>query len=390
MTHTTGAHTTGARTADVVIIGAGIQGCSAALHCRQRGLSVIVVEKDHAGRHASGVNAGGVRRLNRHPAEIPLSVASMRIWQGIEDLLGDDCGFHVSGQVRVAETPEDLETLKARARQVRDLGFTHEEMIGRDELYELVPALAPHCLGALIARDDGFASPAQTIGAFRRRAAELGAVFLEGYRAQPPRRRANAWEVPSDAGALQAGAVINCAGAWGGAIAAALGEPVPIEAVAPMMITDRLPPFITPVVGSASRYISFKQLPNGTAMIGGGRLGTADPARNLSHLDLPGLTALAETTRDLFPIMRRARILRCWAGIEGEMPDGIPVIGPSSTEPGIYHAFGFSMHGFQLGPIIGRILAELIADERSNLPIAPFSIARFATDKQDTGLKVAS
>ena len=108
-----------ARTADVVIIGAGIQGCSAALHCRQRSLSVIVVEKDHAGRHASGVNAGGVRRLNRHPAEIPLSVASMQIWHGIEDLLGDDCGFHVSGQVRVAETPDDLETLKARAQQVR-------------------------------------------------------------------------------------------------------------------------------------------------------------------------------------------------------------------------------------------------------------------------------
>jgi sarcosine oxidase subunit beta len=383
--------TADARTADVVIIGAGIQGCSTALHCRQRGLSVIVIEKDHAGRHASGVNAGGVRRLNRHPAEIPLSVASMRIWHGIEGLLGDDCGFHVSGQVRVAETPDDLETLKARARQVRDLGFTHEEMIGRDELYRLVPALAPHCLGALVARDDGFASPARTTGAFRRRAAELGAVFLEGCRAQPPRRRGNAWEVPSDAGAVQAGVVINSAGAWGGAIAAALGEPVPIEPVAPLlMITDRLPPFITPVVGSASHYISFKQLPNGTALIGGGRLGTADPARNLARVNLPGLATLAETARDLFPIMRRARVVRCWAGIEGEMPDGIPVIGPSSTEPGIYHAFGFSMHGFQLGPIIGRILAELIADGRSSLPIAPFSIARFGADEQDSGLKEAS
>ncbi len=380
-----------ARSADVVIIGAGIQGCSAALHCRRRGLSVIVIEKDHAGRHASGVNAGGVRRLNRHPAEIPLSVASMRMWHEIEDLLGDDCGFHVSGQVRVAETPEDLEILSARARQVRDLGFTHEEMIGRDELYELVPALAPHCLGALIARDDGFASPAQTTGAFRRRAAELGAVFLEGCRAQPPRRRGTAWEVPSDAGTVQAGTVINSAGAWGGAIAAALGEPVPIVPVAPMMmITDRLPPFITPVVGSESNYISFKQLPNGTALVGGGRLGTADPARNETRLDLPGLARLAETTRTLFPIMRRARILRCWAGIEGEMPDGIPVIGPSSTEPGLYHAFGFSSHGFQLGPVIGRILAELTAEGRSSLPIAPFSIARFATDKRNTEIKQAS
>jgi sarcosine oxidase subunit beta len=379
-----------ARTADVVIIGAGIQGCSAALHCRQRGLSVIVVEKDHAGRHASGVNAGGVRRLNRHPAEIPLSSASMQIWHGIEDLLGDDCGFHISGQVRVAETPDDLETLKARAQQVRDLGFIHEEMIGRDELYELVPALAPHCLGALIARDDGFASPARTTNAFRRRASQLGVVFLEGCRADPPRRRDAVWEVPTTAGAVQAEFVINSAGAWGGAIAAALGEPVPIEPVAPMMmITDRLPPFITPVVGSASRYISFKQLPNGTALIGGGRLGTADPSRNIARLDLPGLQMMAETARDLFPIMQQARVVRCWAGIEGHMKDGIPVIGPSSTEPGIYHAFGFSSHGFQLGPVIGRILAELITEGHSTLPIAPFSIARFVAHGQDQGSKEA-
>jgi len=380
-----------ARIADVVIIGAGIQGCSAALHCRQRGLSVIVVEKDHVGRHASGVNAGGVRRLNRHPAEIPLSVASMHIWHGIEDLLGDDCGFRISGQVRIAETPADLETLKTRAQHVRDLGFTHEEIIGREELYELVPALAAHCLGALIARDDGFANPAQTTRAFCRRATELGAMFLEGCRAEPPRRHGNVWEVPTTAGTVQAATIVNTAGAWGDAIAAALGEPVPIEPVAPMlMITDRLPAFITPVVGSASRYMSFKQLPNGTALIGGGTLGTADPAGNLTRLDLPGLATLAEAARALFPIMRRTRVVRCWAGIEGQLPDGIPVVGPSSTEPGVFHAFGFSSHGFQLGPVIGRIVAELIADGQSTLPLEPFSIARFAAHKQDTRLKEAS
>ncbi|MHA1567066.1 MAG: NAD(P)/FAD-dependent oxidoreductase [Alphaproteobacteria bacterium] len=380
-----------AHTADVAIIGAGIQGCSTALHCAQRGLSVIVLEKDHAGRHASGVNAGGVRRLNRHPAEIPLSVASMRIWHGIEDLLGDDCGFHVTGQIRVAETPDDLAILEARASQVHDLGFTHEEIIGREELYDLVPALAPHCVGALIARDDGFASPAQTTGAFAKRAAELGVVFLEGCRAEPPRRHGNAWQVPTAAGVVHANTVVNSAGAWGGAIAAALGEPVPIEPVAPMlMITDRLPHFLTPVVGSASRYISFKQLPNGTVLIGGGKLGTTDPARNIARLDLPGLATLAKTAHSLFPIMQQTRVVRCWAGIEGYLRDGIPVIGPSMTEPNLYHAFGFSLHGFQLGPVIGKILAELIAEGRSTLPIAPFSIARFAANDQNAGLKEAS
>jgi glycine/D-amino acid oxidase-like deaminating enzyme len=72
------------------------------------------------------------------------------------------------------------------------------------------------------------------------------------------------------------------------------------------------------------------------------------------------------------------------------MPDGIPVIGPSSAEPGAFHAFGFSMHGFQLGPVIGRIMAELIVDGRSTLPIEPFSITRFAARDRAAKLKEAS
>lgn len=79
--------------ADVIVIGGGIHGCSTALHCRRRGLSVILLEKDHVGRRASGANAGGVRRLNRHPAEIPLAMASAELWQDIAGLVGDDCGY---------------------------------------------------------------------------------------------------------------------------------------------------------------------------------------------------------------------------------------------------------------------------------------------------------
>jgi sarcosine oxidase subunit beta len=59
------------------------------------------------------------------------------------------------------------------------------------------------------------------------------------------------------------------------------------------------------------------------------------------------------------------------------MPDEIPVIGPSATAADAYHAFGFSAHGFQLGPIVGRLLAELIVDGRTDLPIDPFRISRF-------------
>ncbi len=85
---------------------------------------------------------------------------------------------------------------------------------------------------------------------------------------------------------------------------------------------------------------------------------------------------------DLFPVMRGAEIVRCWAGMEGRMPDDIPVIGPSATQENVFHAFGFSAHGFQLGPIVGAIIAELIATKATNLPIAPFGIDRFQAAKK--------
>ena len=87
-------------TADVVIVGGGLHGCSAALHLARRGVASMVIEKDHVGRHASGVNAGGVRRLGRDLAEVPLSAASIELWHGIEDLVDDGCGFHPTGQVK--------------------------------------------------------------------------------------------------------------------------------------------------------------------------------------------------------------------------------------------------------------------------------------------------
>jgi sarcosine oxidase subunit beta len=164
-----------------------------------------------------------------------------------------------------------------------------------------------------------------------------------------------------------------------GGSAAALGEPVPLEPIAPMlMITAALPPFIEPVVGAAGRPLSFKQFRNGTVLIGGGHRGRLDRDANRTELDFAGLAVSARTVWDLFPIMRGAQIVRGWAGIEARMPDDIPVIGPSSTGDGVFHAFGFSAHGFALGPIVGAIIAELVTGGKTNLPIAPFRIDRFA------------
>ena len=143
-----------------------------------------------------------------------------------------------------------------------------------------------------------------------------------------------------------------------------------------LMISARMPPFINPVVGAQGRTLSFKQFANGSVLIGGGFEGSANPETNHTQLDYTGLMTNARTAIDIFPIMRKACIVRCWAGIEGIMPDKIPVIGQSQCEAA-FHSFGFSAHGFQLGPVGGRILSELVIDGATDLPIEAFRSDRF-------------
>jgi sarcosine oxidase subunit beta len=119
-------------------------------------------------------------------------------------------------------------------------------------------------------------------------------------------------------------------------------------------------------------------MPNGTVLIGGGHRGIPDTVRETSSVDFRKLALSARTASELFPVMRDAQIVRCWSGIESRLPDDIPVIGPSSTEEGAFHAFGFSSHGFQLGPIVGMVIGQLVETRRSDLPLQPFAITRFA------------
>ena len=365
-------------TADVVIVGGGLHGCSTALHLARRGVKSLVIEKDHVGRHASGVNAGGVRRLGRDVAEIPLSVASIELWQGIEDLVDDDCGFHATGQVKIAETEEELSALSARAQQVRQLGYEHEVMIDRETLYDLLPALAPHCVGGMHVAGDGYADPARTTAAFRRKGETLGVRFFEGVRATGFRRENGTWRITAETGDFEAPVLVNCGGGWADRVAAALGETVPLTVVAlMMMVTAPMPRFVEPVVGSQGRNLSFKQSTNGTVIIGGGHRGTPYRDENRTVIDFDGLAISAQTTSALFPIMAGASLVRSWAGMEAFMPDGIPVIGPSATEEDAYHAFGYCGHGFQLGPIVGSLIADLVTSGNTNLPIDPFRIDRF-------------
>ena len=373
--------------ADVVIIGGGLMGSSTALHLAMADQRVIVLEKDSPGRHASGVNAGGLRQLNRHPAEIPLAVVAAEMWRDIQSLVGSDCDVRLKGQVRVAENEADMHKLEARATLVQSLGFDHEQIIERDRLFQLVPAVAPHCVGGLYTAGDGFARPYHALTAFRHKAESLGVVYRTGCRVTALDRVGGDWRVVTEQSRVEAPILVNCAGAWADKVCTDLGEPVPLEVGAPMMmVTERLPHFLDLVVGAASRKLSFKQMQNGTVLIGGAHLAAHDMAQEATDINFAKLSESSRTVLALFPRMAQVRIVRTWAGLEAFMPDRIPVIGPSAKVPNVFHAFGFSAHGFQLSPVVGRIMAQLILGQKSEIAIEPFAIQRFqvADDMQSS------
>lgn len=363
---------------DVLIIGGGLMGFSSALQLAMRGQRCVVLEQDSPGRHASGVNAGGLRRLNRAVAEIPLALEAANMWRDMRALVGADCDARFPGQLRVAENEQDMVRLEQREKLVSNLGYTHEQLVSKNQLYKLVPALANHCVGALYCEGDGYARPFHTLEAFRQKAGSLGVEHLSGVTVTGVSRVGQNWEVSTSEGQFRAAVLLNCAGAWAGKVAAWAGEPVPLVPKAPMMmVTERLPHFIDPVIGAASRKLSFKQMQNGTLLIGGAHLAELDLDTQQTRMNWPKLSVSARSALALFPQIKDVRIVRCWAGIEGFMPDNLPVIGPSSTMPKLYHAFGFSAHGFQLSPVVGRIMAEMVLDGQASLPVEAFHIGRF-------------
>src|SRR5262249_44735780 len=155
-------------------------------------------------------------------------------------------------------------------------------------------------------------------------------------------------------------------------------EPVPEDVVAPnMCVTEPVPYFMVPNFGVCGGGIYVRQIARGNVIFGGGHA-VAERERVRSY-PMAALTLdAARQATALVPRLAHAHIIRTWTGIEGQMPDKLPVLGPSRTTPGLLHAFGFSGHGFQLGPVVGVILSELALDGATPTPIDAFDISRFA------------
>jgi sarcosine oxidase, subunit beta len=362
---------------EVLIIGGGGAGCSTALHLAERKTPCVLLERGLLGGQASGVNYGGVRQQGRHPAELPLARRSREIWGRLKDWIGADCEFQVSGHLKLARSDAEEAELVAYEQVAREYGLALR-LIGRNAIHAEYPFLGPKVVAGSYAQDDGQANPRLLAPALAQAARERGADIRENAEVVELRRDGELFRArTADGLTVAARVLINCAGYWGGAIAAKFGEPTPIEVLAPnLCVTEPLPYFLTPNLGVVGGNTYARQVARGNVIFGGGD-GEGDPvALRARPLPEPTLDAM-RLAIELIPRLASATVIRTWTGMDGVMADHIPVIGFSRTTPGLIHAFGFSGHGFQLGPGVGAVLAELAVDGRTSTPIDAFAIGRF-------------
>ena len=363
--------------ADVIIIGGGGAGCSAALHLAWRGARVILLERGLVGSQASGANYGGVRQQGRHAAELPLARRAHGIWRSLPELIGTDCEFAETGHLKLARTEAEAAELYAYLDTARAHGLPLEMLEGA-ALRERYPWLGADAVAASFAPQDGSANPRLLSPALARAARQAGATILEQTAVTACRREAGHFVVEAGGIRYSADRLVNTAGFWGGQVAAWFGETVPIRHHTPnMLVTEPVRYFIRPNLGVVGGNVYLRQIPRGNIIIGGG-YGSGDPTVPMSRPD-PVVTLRAmQRAAALVPQLADVSVIRSWSGIDGIMPDRLPVVGPSATTPGLLHAFGFSGHGFQLGPAVGTVLCELALDGRTETALDGLSIQRFA------------
>lgn len=366
----------------VIVIGGGLMGAAAAFFLARRGASVTLLERGTVGAGATTASFGNVRRQGRALCQLPLAARSLALWHELGALLGEDVEFRARGHLRLAFDHEGIADMEAFAAAAAPLGLSIE-ILTANELFARYPFAGREAIAGSVSPNDGSANPRLVPAALARGAARLGARIEEGVAVRGIRRTDAGLAVDTDRGAVAADAVLNAAGAWGAALAAAVGEPVPLETHGPQMgVTEPAPHTILPVVGVWTRAkaanVYFRQVERGNVVFGGGPRVPVDPDPGHAHAD-PLLTlALTGHLARLFPGIAGLNVIRTWSGCEGYLSDLLPVMGPSRTMPGLYHAFGFCGHGFQLGPGVGDTMAELIATGRTETPIDAFDVARFA------------
>lgn len=370
--------------ADVVVVGGGIMGASAAFFLRQRGKSVILLERGLVGQQASGVNFGNVRRQGRYLHQLPLANRSRGIWDRLPELIGEDCEFVASGHLRVCYTSEQADRMEAYARDAKAYGL-ELEMLSSAALRARFPYLGPQMIAGCYDPTGGHANPRLTAPAIGRAARRAGADVRENAEVLGVGKSGeDFWVEVAGQGQVRAPVLLITAGAWAGKLSATFGETVPLAVHGPQMtVTEPLPYRIAPTIGVSTPHLHetvyFRQVKRGNIVCGGFARGPASNETNRATVLPEAILGQMQQLRRVMPGFANVSIIRSWSGIESYLPDDAPIMGPSTTTAGLYYAFGFCGAGFQIGPGTGDVMAELIATGATSTPITQYGISRFAS-----------
>ena len=414
--------------ADVVVIGAGIVGCATAYYLARRGVRVVVVERAPVAGEQSRKNWGFVRQQGRDPLEVPLVMEANRIWRGLERELGADVEWIQGGNLALAADDARMARFEEWLPTAREFGLETRLLRGRD-LNAVVPGLGGAWVGGMHTPGDGHADPEKTTDAFARAARDHGAAIHFDCAAQGVTTSAGAVSgVVTERGEIRARSVVCAAGAWSSRLAWTLGIDLPQRWVRGTVARTTIAP---PVTSCAvwGPGVAFRQRRDGSFNIAAGgaldhdvtldslrqvrfflpnywknktlfRFHVGRPLLRSLSAALPGSAArrrplvwdrgadpvpnpakvrrsLAELRRTL-PSLPPLEIARSWAGYIDATPDLVPVLGEVPGLHGFVLATGFSGHGFAMGPIVGRLVSELIVDGKTSLDIGGFRFSRFA------------
>ena len=364
--------------ASVVIVGGGATGLSAGWWLAREGIDVIVIDKGIVGWEASGRNGGG---CSHHFS--PLFREEQRLWPVLQEMLGYPTEFQ-AGRIRIAFTEAQFDLYGQAMRNAAHQGFATDVLDSRT-VRELVPLAGESALSGYHYRFGGHANPQRTVQAYAWAMQDHGGRVMQhtavtGFDLAGGHVRA----VHTDRGAIACDHLVLAAGPQTRALAAMIGVDVPMVAArAEMIVTEPLP--LMPLGGVDGNGLYGRQTLRGNLAYGGGphewiaTTGNAVPPR----ASTPLMRNIAHRLAQLFPKAAHARVIRSWAGIIENTPDGRPVIDRLASPENVVIAT-LSSIGFGLSPASGHAIRDLVIDGACSFAdLSSLRLERFAELEPD-------
>jgi sarcosine oxidase subunit beta len=366
------------KTADVVIIGGGIIGLSIAYHLAlKKAGRIILFEKGQLGEGSTSRCVGGIRTQFSTEINVRFSLESLKTFEQFEEEFGINPEFKRIGYLFLATTEEEMEVFKQNINLQKKFNIP-VELIHTDEIKTRWPYLkTDDLLGGTFCPLDGYAGPSETLSGFAIGAKRAGVKIYEGVEVKGISFAKGMMSIKTKDEEIATPVVVNAAGPYAASVGEMVGIKIPVKPLrrqifitAPFHLTDRP----IPLTIDFHRGWYFRQEVDGLLLSGPLDLKSSF---NL-NVDYEAMAEASENAMDRVPILENARIARGWAGLYEISPDHHAILGQVPEIEGFILANGFSGHGFQHSPAVGKVIAELIVDgEATTIDISSLSIERF-------------